>query len=255
LFASIPDICYYAAMLIIPVLDLKAGQAVHAVRGERERYVPVQGVLGSGGDAVALASAFRDRLGCRACYVADLDAITGAGDNRGLLRDLAALGMALWVDAGVSEAGAARELAALGAARIIVGSESLRSIEQLAELAARFPPDDLVLSVDVRDGVLRAPAGVDTPAELVAYATRAGIARVILLDLARVGAAAGPPLDLLAMLGPRFPGLAFYAGGGVRDRADLDALANAGAAGALVATALHRGILTADDLERCRAEA
>jgi phosphoribosylformimino-5-aminoimidazole carboxamide ribotide isomerase len=242
-------------MLIIPVLDLKAGQAVHAVRGERERYAPVQGILGSGGDAVALASAFRDRLGCRACYVADLDAITGSGNNRRLLRDLAALGMALWVDAGVVEAGAARELAVLGAARVIVGSESLRSIEQLAELAARFPPDDLVLSVDLRGGVLRAPPGVEAPADLVAHAARAGIAHVILLDLARVGAAAGPPLDPLALLRPRFPELAFFAGGGVRDRTDLDALATAGAAGALVATALHRGILTAADLQDYQAEA
>jgi phosphoribosylformimino-5-aminoimidazole carboxamide ribotide isomerase len=54
---------------------------------------------------------------------------------------------------------------------------------------------------------------------------------------------------LLTSLRQHFPSLAFYAGGGVRHRADLEALARAGAAGALVATAFHRGILTAADLQ------
>jgi len=45
--------------------------------------------------------------------------------------------------------------------------------------------------------------------------------------------------DLRAAL----PGVDLIAGGGVRDQADLDRLAAAGANGALVATALHRGVI------------
>ena len=59
-----------------------------------------------------------------------------------------------------------------------------------------------------------------------------------------------PPLDLLASLRPSFPDMSLYAGGGVRSRADLEALKQAGAAGALVATAFHRGVLGADDLDQ-----
>jgi uncharacterized protein related to proFAR isomerase len=40
------------------------------------------------------------------------------------------------------------------------------------------------------------------------------------------------------------PGAAIYAGGGVRDDGDLRTLESAGAAGALVATALHEGRIT-----------
>ncbi|MDQ7029086.1 MAG: HisA/HisF-related TIM barrel protein [Ardenticatenia bacterium] len=231
---------------IIPVLDLKAGKAVHAVRGERERYAPVQGRLGSGDDPVALAQVFRDRLGLRTCYVADLDAITGAPGNTELLRALVEVGLALWVDAGVSRLDQAQALADLGVAKVIVGSETLPSADHLVSLAAGFPPDRLVLSVDRQGGTLRAPPEIKTPRELVALATHAGIRQVILLDLARVGTAMGPPLDLLTSLRPHFPNLAFYVGGGVRHRADLDALAQAGAAGALVATALHQGTLFSD---------
>jgi phosphoribosylformimino-5-aminoimidazole carboxamide ribotide isomerase len=154
----------------------------------------------------------------------------------------------LWVDAGVSNPAELLNLANLGAAKIIIGSETLLAADQLTALAEQYPPRKLVLSVDLQDGTLRAPDGIDTPQELVSLAAKAGIQDVILLDLARVGASAGPPLNLLTSLRPLFPKLSFYAGGGVRHRADLETLAVAGAAGALIATAFHRGSLTAADL-------
>ena len=43
-------------------------------------------------------------------------------------------------------------------------------------------------------------------------------------------------------------GTEVYAAGGVRDAADLRALAAAGIAGALVASSLHNGRITAEDL-------
>ena len=49
-------------------------------------------------------------------------------------------------------------------------------------------------------------------------------------------------------LSARCPELELLAGGGVRDAADLRALAEAGAAGALVATALHSGAIERDEL-------
>jgi phosphoribosylformimino-5-aminoimidazole carboxamide ribotide isomerase len=238
-----------ATMQIIPVLDLKAGQAVHAVRGRREQYAPVQGVLGSGEDPVALALAYRDRLGCQSCYVADLDAIAGRAGHRAILGTLAAAGMTLWVDAGVSTPEAAEALLDLGVSKIIIGSETLPAGDQLRVLTTQLPPQTLVLSVDLLAGVLRAPSGIETPRQLVTLAADAGLNEVILLDLARVGAEAGPPLALLDALQPHFPNLAFYAGGGVRHRADLAVLTQAGAAGALIATAFHRAALTAVDVQ------
>jgi uncharacterized protein related to proFAR isomerase len=76
----------------------------------------------------------------------------------------------------------------------------------------------------------------------VALLHRPGLREVIVLDLARVGSGAGPDVAAIAEIHAAFPGLQLLAGGGVRDAADLRALARAGAAGALVATALHRGV-------------
>jgi phosphoribosylformimino-5-aminoimidazole carboxamide ribotide isomerase len=73
---------------------------------------------------------------------------------------------------------------------------------------------------------------------------------VIVLDLARVGSGTGVDLDLLARVRRAAPGLALLAGGGVRDAADLDRLADAGCDGALVATALHDGRIGAAEVAR-----
>ena len=235
-------------MLIIPVLDLKGGQAVHAVRGERAGYKAVRGVLGSGEDVLALAGAYHNQLGCQTQYIADLDAIAGLPGHTTLLRSLSDAGLILWVDAGVSTIDQAQALIDLGAAKVIVGSETLHSAGQLVDLATRFPPTRFVLSIDLRNGVLQAPAEFSTPGDLLELAVTLNLDSVILLDLARVGAAAGPPLDLLLSWQSSFPTISFYAGGGVRDRSDLRALDEAGAAGALVATAFHVGVLKAADL-------
>jgi phosphoribosylformimino-5-aminoimidazole carboxamide ribotide isomerase len=226
-------------MRVIPVIDLKGGTAVHAVRGERERYRAL------GRDPLALAVAFRAELGLDELYVADLDAIAG---DRGHDSTIAALAdeARVMVDAGVSEPERARALLALGVHRVVVGTETLTGPEALDRLLP-----EAVLSVDLCEGRTLSPdprlAGL--PAlDAVARLHRAGLGEVIVLDLARVGTGAGPDVGSIAELHAAFPDLELLAGGGVRDAGDLRALADAGAAGALVATALHRGIIGPHEL-------
>ena len=81
---------------------------------------------------------------------------------------------------------------------------------------------------------------------------RPGLREAIVLDLARVGSGAGLDVGLIAELHVAFPDLALLAGGGVRDVGDLRALRDAGAAGALVATALHSGVIGPRELAELR---
>ena len=69
------------------------------------------------------------------------------------------------------------------------------------------------------------------------------------MTLARVGSDAGPDLARLAEIRAIAPGCEIYAAGGVRDVADLSALKGAGAAGALIASALHERRIVGADLE------
>ena len=235
-------------MRVVPVIDLKGGTAVHAVRGERERYRAVRGVLGS--DPLALARAFRDELGLEELYVADLDAISGEGEHSARIRALAREARVM-VDAGVSEPERALALLELGAHRVVIGTETLTGPEALDRLLAELPEGAVVLSADLRDGRVLSPDPqlADVPAlDAIVRLQRAGLREAIVLDLARVGSGAGPDVGMIARIHAARPELELLAGGGVRDIADLRALGDAGAAGALVATALHRGIIGPDDL-------
>jgi phosphoribosylformimino-5-aminoimidazole carboxamide ribotide isomerase len=242
-------------MRVVPVLDLKGGVAVHAVRGERDAYAPVRSVLSASPDPVAVARAYRERLGATACYVADLDAITGTGDHGPVIRAIAALGLAVWLDAGVATPAAARRAAACDAARVIVGTETLRDPRDLPALieAARDRPRgaDCLLSLDHRAGQLLggSPAVAGTEAiALAAAAWVAGIRAFIVLDLARVGARTGPETEPARKLRARLPDAEVVVGGGVRGAEDLRALARAGYQAVLVGTALHTGVLGPQEL-------
>lgn len=195
------------------------------MRGERERYRPI-------GDPLALAG----RYGLDELYVADLDAIAGGDVQNETIASLARMARVM-VDAGVSEPQRARALRDLGV-RVVVGTETLTDADALDHLP------DAVLSVDLRDGrvLSRDPRLAGLPA-LDALALLHRPREVIVLDLARVGTGAGPDVEVIAEIHAAFPDLELLAGGGVRDAGDLRALADAGAAGALVATALHRGAI------------
>jgi phosphoribosylformimino-5-aminoimidazole carboxamide ribotide isomerase len=242
-------------MRVVPVIDLKGGTAVHAVRGERERYRAVRGVLGS--DPLALARAFRSELGLDELYVADLDAIGGAGEQGACVAALAREARVM-VDAGIGEPARARTLLDLGAHRVIVGTETLSGPDALDRLLAELPRGAVILSVDLRERRLLSPdvqlaglAAVDAVAQL----HRTGLREAIVLDLARVGSGVGPDVALIAEIHAAFPDLELLAGGGVRDAEDLRALRAAGAVGALVATALHSGVIGAGELEGLRRQA
>jgi phosphoribosylformimino-5-aminoimidazole carboxamide ribotide isomerase len=237
-------------MRVIPVIDVKSAAAVHAVRGERQRYRPLHSEIAAGSDPVRVTRAVREALGLAELYVADLDAIAGGPAQRDVIAALAREARVM-VDAGVTEVADVRMLLELGAARVVIGTETLADHATLERMRAELPDAPLVLSLDLRAGrvLSRDPelARLEAP-EALARLARSGVREVIVLDLARVGSGAGPDVALVRELGARFPELELLAGGGVRDVADLGALAEAGAAGALVASALHSGAIGAGEL-------
>jgi phosphoribosylformimino-5-aminoimidazole carboxamide ribotide isomerase len=235
---------------VIPVLDISGGIAVHARGGVRDRYAPVESVLSPGapGDALAIARAYR-RLGARRCYVADLDAIRGRPAQLDLLsrlRGSAGFNGPIMVDAGIATPEEASPVAADGHA-LVVGLENMRSLAALTALAWRWR---VVFSIDLRDGEpIRRPelAGDPRTHDIVALAraaAEADVAEVLLLDLARVGRETGPDVTQLQAVREVLPDAGLLVGGGVRNQEDLAMLAEAGCDGALVATALHRGVIT-----------
>jgi phosphoribosylformimino-5-aminoimidazole carboxamide ribotide isomerase len=248
-------------MQIIPVLDLAGGLAVHARAGERTRYEPLKSGLipDRVGDAVAMLRAFHAMLDVHECYVADLDAIQGGAIQRSLIRELAefhtGFSGALMIDAGTSHPGGALEVLSCGASQVVVGLESLHAFADLSTILQIVGPTRIVFSLDLRLGtpVLHPAmqdakgAGPDVLA-LADQAAAAGVQSMLLLDLGRIGTGCGVDLGLLDTLRRRFPRLRLLAGGGILTRLDLERLRDTGCDGALVASAIHSGRVTAADL-------
>lgn len=254
-------------MDIIPVLDLAGGVAVWAQAGDRARYEPVESALcpSAVGDAVALLAAFRQRLGALSCYIADLDAIQGGAIQRSMLRELAQLETgfagAILVDAGAHTPASTLEVLACGASQVVVGLETLRAFTDLARIVELGGQAQVVFSIDLRMGspilhpAMHDAAGAQPDASsLAAQAVDAGVTSLLLLDLARVGTGCGADLGLIEELRRGFPDLRLLAGGGVLARRDLDRMRDAGCDGALVASAIHAGTITAADLADLSAE-
>lgn len=234
-------------MLLIPVVDLMHGQVVRARRGDRRSYQPIVSRLCEGSAPLDIASALVAHCDASCLYLADLDALQGRTIQVDVLRDLlhALPGVELWVDAGFADAAAARALQAeLGEAatrlRPVIGSESLRSAAELDDCFGprRSAGAGAVLSLDRRDGTRLDAAGCwDRPARWSSP--------LIVMTLERVGADAGPDLETLREVQARSPATALVGAGGIRDTADLERAAAAGAWGWLVASALHDGRIAA----------
>jgi phosphoribosylformimino-5-aminoimidazole carboxamide ribotide isomerase len=252
-------------MQIIPVLDITGGIAVHAQAGDRSQYAPLESRLTPGqvGDATAVLRAFHDELGIHQCYLADLDAIQGGPVQRTLIRELAAFHTgfagALLVDAGTHLPEGALEVLSCGASEVVVGLETLHAFSDLEAIVSLVGSSRVVFSLDLRLGnpilhpaLQDARGATPEPVRLAEQAAGAGAASILVLDLGRVGTGCGVDLGLLESLRRRLPASRLMAGGGVLTRLDLERMRDVGCDGALVASALHNGRLTAADLAAVR---
>jgi phosphoribosylformimino-5-aminoimidazole carboxamide ribotide isomerase len=229
-------------MFVVPVIDLMAGEVVHARRGDRSNYRPLESKLTPSSEPIAIVAALLALAPFDTLYVADLDAILRRGHHRDVLdriqAEFPALG--LWLDAGFD---APEALAPWSHARRtpVIGSESVASLEAFAAMRTAAP--EALLSLDTRGDRRLGPADLfDMPALWPE--------RVIVMTLDKVGAGDGPSLDGVRQTLDRAPGRHLIAAGGVRDASDLERLEALGVHAVLVATAIHDGTLDRAALAR-----
>jgi len=223
-------------LLIIPAIDLLGGRAVRLEQGDFSRVTDF-------GDPLELARRYAAD-GAPWLHVVDLD---GARDGRWRHLDVIA-GIASAVGVPVQAGGGARELAQVesalerGVTRVIVGTAATESLARAASWAARFG-ERLVFSLDTRDQrVLREGWRSEAADDLVALAEKlrnSGASRFIHTDTARDGTLRGANLSGLTALLPL--GVPVLVAGGVASYADLEAIRDAGAEGAIVGRALLEG--------------
>jgi phosphoribosylformimino-5-aminoimidazole carboxamide ribotide isomerase len=242
---------------VIPVLDIRDGQAVHAVAGRRADYQPLRSLLHPTSDPIEIACSVRDTLGLPSLYVADLDAIAGGLPQLAIYRQLIGRFSQVWIDAGIRNVKSAGPLLALDRSRttIVVGLETIGGPKDLAAVLSRAGAERVVFSVDLDDGHPRA-ANRDAwstadPFEISRQAIEQGVKRILLLDLSRVGTGRGTgTAELLCRIRAAYPAVGFFAGGGISGIEDISKIREAGASGVLTGSALHDGRIGTRELAR-----
>lgn len=236
------------------------GLSVHAIRGERASYQPVKSVLCNKPDPLAIARAFRDRLGLHEVYVADLNAIQGLGRSlhRRVIAELSeSEKMDVMLDAGISDIRQAQDFMDHGIRKVVIGSETLRSRNAVRDFPANIDPARITFSLDFHSGKILSQCpdlAALSPIDLLKHLQEAGWIEVILLDLSRVGTGRGADYAMAAEVRKNLPGLQLLIGGGVADAKELMELKSAGVAGVLAATALHQGMIGPNSISELEAK-
>ena len=238
-------------MNIIPVLDILNGTAVHAIRGERNKYQPLKSILSSSSESLELAKAF-DSFGFNELYMADLDAIIKNKENFSVYSEVVSeTNLSLMIDAGINDLERAMKVFDAGASNIIIGTETLTDLDFVQNAVQTFSEESVIVSIDLKEGeILTKSKKIKSmePLQLVNLLEDLGVARIIILDLSRVGSKQGSNMELAKKVLAK-TNVKVIIGGGVKDLDDLIQARELGISAALVATVLHSGSLTKTDLK------
>lgn len=226
-------------MIVYAAIDLRNGEAVQLVGGRTD----AQRVAWP--EPVEVAQRWID-AGFRALHVVDLDAALGSGDNRVIIAEILDIAtVPVQVGGGVRDDEAVEALVQAGASRIIAGTRAVEDPAWRARIARRYEAS-IVVAADVR-GERVVTRGWTAETQLTAAAllddlNDEPLAGVLITDVGREGQMTGIDVAKFSALvkRSRHP---LIAAGGIRDLDDLRALAEAGAAGAVLGMSLYTGAI------------
>jgi phosphoribosylformimino-5-aminoimidazole carboxamide ribotide isomerase len=224
---------------VIPAIDLRDGACVQLVGGsyaaERIRIA----------DPVAVAREWT-RLGFSRIHLVDLDAATGRGSNREMVREiLDATEAKVQCGGGVRDLDTIDELLSAGASEIVLGTRAIEDPGWLEDAVARYP-DRIIVAADASARRLLSHGWSKTSSrdviDFIDELKQLPLAAVLVTAVEREGRMEGPDVKLIEEITARLT-TPVQASGGVRNVDDIRALAGVGASAAVVGMALYTGAL------------
>ncbi|MBQ6099158.1 MAG: HisA/HisF family protein [Methanobrevibacter sp.] len=219
----------------IPVIDLKQHQAVSGKSGMRDTYTPLNTVFAPSANPVEIAQGLKLN-GADEMYIADLDLIESNGHN---INDVKMVNTILPVmfDGGVKDV-ESFEFFIEYAFKVIVPTETLKSIEEMEMIFEKFPKERIVVSVDVKNNELLSKNFDLTLKEFKEILKVLDPNEIILLDITGVGTEKGYNEELLNEFEDMKDKI-IMAGGLNKD--SLAELESQGIKKVLIGTSLHSG--------------
>jgi phosphoribosylformimino-5-aminoimidazole carboxamide ribotide isomerase len=235
-------------MQVIPAIDLRDGACVQLVGGSyADERVRIQ-------NPVDVADKWV-RMGFGRIHVVDLDAATGQGSNREIVRGILAPRATKWIrrekclrvqcGGGVRDLDAIAELLAAGASEVVLGTRAIEDRDWLEDAVSRYP-NRIIVAADTRARQLVtrgwSETGTQDVIDFIDELSTLPLAAVLVTAVEREGRMEGPDLTLMRDIALR-SSLPLQASGGVRGVDDLRALAELGVSSAVVGMALYTGAL------------
>lgn len=235
----------FSGFEVIPAVDMKDGEVVQLVGGERgteTRY----------GDPVQAASRWVS-AGARTLHIIDLDGAM-EGDRRNaeaVERILDTVEIDVQVGGGIRRVEDARNLLSRGVDRVILGTAAVENPEIVRSIASEYP-DGVMVSLDAKHGEVvvegwQESTGLD-PVAVGGRYEELGAAAILYTDVDVEGQLGGVRTEVVERLAAAVT-IPVVASGGVSSIGDLRAFRDAGAAAVVVGTALYEGRFTLADAQ------
>ena len=245
------------AKRIVPCLDVKAGRVVKGVN-----FVNLQ----DAGDPVELARAY-DRAGADELVFLD---ITATHEDRGIIFDVVyetaeQVFIPLTVGGGISDLETIKKLLRAGADKISINSSAVRDPDLIDRASARFGNQCIVVAIDARrrsgTGENGVPSAWDvyvrggrenTGLDAIAWAeevVRRGAGELLVTSMDADGTQAGYDLELTRAIADRVAVPVIASGGAGNCQHIREALTEGKAEAALLASLLHYGQLSIDEIK------
>ena len=236
---------------IIPVIDILNSQAVHAIKGEREKYKPLKSVLINNSNPTRIALKLKNEYLFNEFYIADLDAILQKKPNITIISKILDIpGVEIMIDPGIKTKKNAEKYFKLNLKSLILGLETLRDLKVIMECLELFDTNKIVVSIDMYNEVIQTNIdefkNQDIP-EIVRKIEDLGVVNIILLDLFKVGQKMGGISALYLKIREQFNG-EILIGGGIKDLQDIKDYKSNNFSGVLIGTALHDGSIKTEEL-------
>ena len=231
-------------MLVIPAIDLMAGEAVRLEKGDfatKKVYAK---------DPAEKAAEFRD-AGATLLHVVDLDgAKAGWPVNLDTVATICRVrGIEVELGGGIRTLLDVEKVLALGVSYVVLGTAAVERLGLVEEACRKFP-GRVRTGIDARDGEVRVAgwtAGTQLSAVEVARRVKAaGVSMVEYTDVGRDGMFTGVDAGGAARLQAE-AGVEVIASGGVAGLADVKACKLAGLAGVIVGKAIYEGRIRVRD--------
>ena len=205
---------------IIPVIDILNSKAVHAIKGERAKYKPLESKLIKSSDPIEIIKVLKQEFNFREFYIADLDAIIKNRPNLEILSKILRIPeIDVIIDPGIKDKEELLKYSEYNLKKLILGLETINSIDIIREGLKIFGEFKLIVSVDMFKGTLISKIKelkTQNLIKVVSTLKKFGVRELILLDLFRVGQKIGGIPSIYLKIRKVFKG-AVLVGGGIKD--------------------------------------